>query len=608
MAYFLLSVLGALAYNLPLLILGIVAVVKASKGKSYFGWLVAGCVVQVPALIGGYQFTFNSDSSTMEVETYIYQLIGFFVLLLIFLIWSSVVKKKANTEVKSFVSEEIEQEVDNRNYKCDSCGFYTSDWYHKCPKCGAAGTMKFFDGTEEAVLSETSNETSKGKNCIKFCPYCGSGLGQDMRFCPNCGMPFEGGKDNPNLANRNLKQSSESASVPIQMKAGRRKKSKRRRRTVPLIVGLFLIAAVIGSSIASSVFRKPFTDNAKAIGKAAQSVVMFSCYDTEGELLATGSGFAAFDKGVFITNYHVIEDAYHISAQMENGDSFDCPAVLAYDAEKDIAILKSDIDIGLTQLPLGSTNDLQKGAKVVAIGSPLGLMNTVSTGIYSGIVTEREIEYLQFSASISSGSSGGALFNENGEVIGVTSASYIEGQNLNLAIPIEQVIALWNGRTKALYSIDKFYNRPEHIKTYNVAKMLSDPESYNLHQFETCKFKGYVSSIEISADIPSRIFLVNDKKQVSGKVYNNSDLDEIKHKRNIGEISAEQYLAILDAARNTDEDAVHSYALQVYLDKAENVDTFTTGDYVCVTGDVHYYPDTIGRVLVLYANELTVLH
>ena len=71
MAYFLLSVLGALAYNLPLLILGIVAVVKASKGKSYFGWLVAGCVVQVPALIGGYQFTFNSDSSTMEVETYI---------------------------------------------------------------------------------------------------------------------------------------------------------------------------------------------------------------------------------------------------------------------------------------------------------------------------------------------------------------------------------------------------------------------------------------------------------------------------------------------------------------------------------------------------------
>ena len=95
---------------------------------------------------------------------------------------------------------------------------------------------------------------------------------------------------------------------------------------------------------------------------------------------------------------------------------------------------------------------------------------------------------------------------------------------------------------------------------------------------------------------------------MSGKVYNNSDLDEIKHKRNIGEISAEQYLAILDAARNTDEDAVHSYALQVYLDKAENVDTFTTGDYVCVTGDVHYYPDTIGRVLVLYANELTVLH
>lgn len=443
---------------------------------------------------------------------------------------------------------------------------------------------------------------------MKFCPYCGSGLNQDMRFCPKCGMPFEGGKDNPNISNKNLKKSSTSASFPIQTNAEKRSKKKRRSRTVPLVVGLLLIAVILGAFIAGNVLRKPFTDNAKAIGKAAHSVVMFSCYDTEGELLATGSGFAAFDKGVFITNYHVIEDAYHISAQMENGDSFDCPAVLAYDAEKDIAILKSDRDIGLKQLPLGSTNDLQKGAKVVAIGSPLGLMNTVSTGIYSGIVTESEIEYLQFSASISSGSSGGALFNEGGEVIGVTSASYIEGQNLNLAIPIEQVIVLWNNRDPgALISTEDFYNRSGHIKTYNVAKMLSDPDNYYRHFFEVCKFKGFVSSIEYSLDGPWLTYLVSEINQVSGKTYKASDLAELRNLRNTGKITAEQYLAALEAARNTDGDAVHSYALRVQFDALDMIEAFSTSDYVCVTGSLEYYPDNIGPVLLLHANELTVL-
>lgn len=167
MEYFLLSVLGALVYNWPLVILGIVAVVKASNGKSYVGWLIAGCIVQVPAFIGGYQLTFKSDSSTMEVETYMYQLIVFFVLLLIFVIWASIdrkkaIKKEANNAVKSPVSEDVKQEVAIRKYICDSCGFYSSGWYQKCPKCGATGTMKRSDVTEETVLAEKRNAASNG--------------------------------------------------------------------------------------------------------------------------------------------------------------------------------------------------------------------------------------------------------------------------------------------------------------------------------------------------------------------------------------------------------------------------------------------------------------
>ena len=443
---------------------------------------------------------------------------------------------------------------------------------------------------------------------MMFCPYCGSGLDQDMRFCPNCGKPFDIEKENVEVEGKHLKRSSISASVPSQSNADRSTKKKRRGKSIILLLALLVFGVIaIGFYLSGRVARKPFVDNADAIGKAAQSVVMFYCYDEEGELFATGSGFAAFDNGVFITNYHVIEEAYRIIAQTESGASFECQSVIAYDSEKDIAILRSDEETHFPVLPLGSTINLAKGAKVVAIGSPLGLINTVSTGIYSGIVKEGEMDYLQFSASISSGSSGGALFNESGEVIGVTSASYIEGQNLNLAIPIEQVIALWNGRTKALYSIADYYNRPDHIKTYNIAKMLSDPESYPQHNLETCKFKGYVSSIELSNGVPWLFFLVSEQNQVRGKIYNSSDLDEIKTLRNNGKITGEQYLAALEAARNPDEDAVHSYALRVQYDSSKILDSFSPGDYVCVTGTIQYYPDNIGLVLLLLADELTVL-
>ena len=230
----------------------------------------------------------------------------------------------------------------------------------------------------------------------------------------------------------------------------------------------------------------PFSDDPKAIQVASNSVIMLSCYDINGNLYATGSAFAAFEEGVFITNCHVIEkEVYSIRAQMETGLEFSINSVVAYDADKDIAILRTETETGLAPLPIGSTANLERGEKVIAIGSPLGLINTISIGIYSGTIQDNQI-YLQFSAPISQGSSGGALFNNRGEVVGITAASFTEGQNLNLAIPIGDAVELWENRAELNeLSIPEFYNEWEHIISTTISFIVSHPNELDNQMIKT---------------------------------------------------------------------------------------------------------------------------
>lgn len=123
----------------------------------------------------------------------------------------------------------------------------------------------------------------------------------------------------------------------------------------------------------------------------------------------------------------------------DNDVSYAVKGVKGYDIKFDIAILELDKAIDAAVLPLGDSESLERGEEVIAIGSPLGYKNTVSKGVFSA---QREIngrKYIQISAQISSGSSGGALFNSSGEVIGITSASCFNRHYLNFAIPAEYI-------------------------------------------------------------------------------------------------------------------------------------------------------------------------
>jgi serine protease Do len=139
-----------------------------------------------------------------------------------------------------------------------------------------------------------------------------------------------------------------------------------------------------------------------------------------------GSGFIVSSRGHILTNYHVIEDASRITVKLQSGEIFRDTAVVGFDPETDVAVLKIESAKDLPTVTLGDSNAAQVGDWVLAMGSPFGLDQTVTAGIISK--KERESPYfnvfqrfLQTDAAINRGNSGGPLVNMRGEVIGMNS-------------------------------------------------------------------------------------------------------------------------------------------------------------------------------------------
>lgn len=190
---------------------------------------------------------------------------------------------------------------------------------------------------------------------------------------------------------------------------------------------------------------KSFQTDYEAIDQAAQSAFLLEVYDNKDQVIGTGSGFVAFDKGIMITNEHVIEDAAYIIAYSDQyRNAYKLTELKAVDKEKDIAILAFDKTANVKPLKVDGTSRLLRGQPVTAIGSPQGILNTVSSGNISNIVYYSDVvqDAIQFTAPISPGSSGGALFNEHGNVVGLCVSGITEG-DLYYAIPIKYVEELY---------------------------------------------------------------------------------------------------------------------------------------------------------------------
>ena len=176
---------------------------------------------------------------------------------------------------------------------------------------------------------------------------------------------------------------------------------------------------------------------------ASPAIVMIELFDENNELVSLGSGFIVDDSGIIVTNYHVIDGGYSVIVKLTDGRELNVVEILNYDVDRDVAILKVKGD-NIPIVKMGDSEQLINGQKVVAIGNPHGLENTITDGIISQRSREMPVlpnnyKFIQTSAAISPGSSGGALLNTQAEVIGVTTMALMDAQNLNFAIPINDI-------------------------------------------------------------------------------------------------------------------------------------------------------------------------
>jgi serine protease Do len=165
--------------------------------------------------------------------------------------------------------------------------------------------------------------------------------------------------------------------------------------------------------------------------RATPSVVLIKTPDI------LGTGFVVWQDGRIATNLHVIAGAREATVTLHDGRSFNQLQVLAVDREHDLAIVRIAGVRDLPVLSLGDSGAVKPGQRVVAIGHPMGLGDTISDGLVSAVrVLDPRVTLLQITAPIAPGSSGGPILDEHGAVIGVATLFSAEGQNLNFGVPV----------------------------------------------------------------------------------------------------------------------------------------------------------------------------
>ena len=192
---------------------------------------------------------------------------------------------------------------------------------------------------------------------------------------------------------------------------------------------------------------------AELFKEVSPSVVALTAQSARG-VEGGGTGFVIDRAGIIATNHHVIDRAALVKVKFQNGAVFEAQELLVDDATLDLALLRIDPaaprdggpPFDAAALALANSDDVVVGERAVVIGNPLGLEHTLSDGLVSSRRMWRGRAWIQFSAPIGNGNSGGPVFNLRGEVIGVATASLSAfehgaavAQNLNLAVPINEL-------------------------------------------------------------------------------------------------------------------------------------------------------------------------
>ena len=252
-----------------------------------------------------------------------------------------------------------------------------------------------------------------------------------------------------------------------------------------LVLGVLLAGAAIGAGAASALSRTASNAPAQAAtaatvasgsnaGSTATTVSAESVYAQDAPAVVTistevvgrfgqsgqgtGSGIVLDSKGDIVTNAHVVAGAQRITVSFSDGTTA-AATLLGSDSSADLAVLRVDVSAShLHPISLGSSDSVQVGDRVYAIGAPFGLSGTLTEGIVSGLHRSNSSaggtggDLIQTDAAINPGNSGGALLDTQGRLIGITESiqSPVNGNvGVGFAIPISEVQRLLPALEKA---------------------------------------------------------------------------------------------------------------------------------------------------------------
>lgn len=316
------------------------------------------------------------------------------------------------------------------------------------------------------------------------CFKCGNMLPDDSQFCQYCGSDLK--KVQTPCTQNHINEDTYDKAV-IAPKGSPKKK----KWPLFLVFGVTTVFAVCLFALRGG------HQSSVTPSEAAKNVLYIEVYDESDMCIGNGSGFLVNNNITLVTNYHVIENAFTMIAMTADGQHFvGVDTILAYDESADLAILQCQTAVGASPLVLADSDLVKQGDTVYAAGYPLGIVNTLSDGIVSSRYEENGVDILQITTPISEGSSGGALMNQDGEVIGVICGYYEGGQNMNIAIASNEVASLLQKENDVL-TLEEFY-----LSSHWEA---SNPNEENVdNQSDTAEIVPPQSTTELPEAVPSQ--------------------------------------------------------------------------------------------------------
>ena len=217
-------------------------------------------------------------------------------------------------------------------------------------------------------------------------------------------------------------------------------------RSAKMLAAAAFFAITLSSAIAQT--TAPTLSGDEVVDRVSPAVVLILVSSGDGQVSGIGSGLIVRSDGIVLTANHVVKGMREVQVRLKGGDVYDRVELIAADERRDIAALRIPAT-GLTALPTANSSEARPGAPVYVVSNGAGLPWTTSSGVLSAARVADEVpgagsgyRLLQFTASLSPGSSGGVLVDAQARALGIVVGFITPGQNVNFAVPVDSVAGL----------------------------------------------------------------------------------------------------------------------------------------------------------------------